>query len=92
VGASDPEGYAQTCEALVSFDHKDPQYQTITCPTVFVVGDKDTISPVERSKDLGMLINGESQVNVVRSGHQPILEDLLGVEKAISSLFMMIKS
>ena len=92
MSASDPEGYAQTCEALVSLDHKDPEYKNITCPAVFVVGDKDMISPVERSKDLSMLINGESRVEVVRSGHQPILEDLLGVEKAISSLFQMIKS
>lgn len=89
--ASDPEGYAQTCEALVSLNHQDPQYEKITCPVIFVAGDKDTISPVERSKDLSMLVGGESQVEVVKSGHQPILEDLPGVEKAIDCLFQMVK-
>ncbi|KAF1937839.1 alpha/beta-hydrolase, partial [Clathrospora elynae] len=29
VSASDPEGYAQTCEAIDSLDHKDPPYEKI---------------------------------------------------------------
>ncbi|KAI2478155.1 MhpC hydrolase or acyltransferase [Pyrenophora tritici-repentis] len=87
VSTSDPEGYAQTCEALVSLDHKDPQYENIKCPIVFIAGDKDMISPIERSKDLSMLVGGKSQVEVVKSGHQPILEDVLGVQKAIKLLF-----
>ncbi|EDU51525.1 MhpC hydrolase or acyltransferase alpha beta hydrolase superfamily [Pyrenophora tritici-repentis] len=87
VSTSDPEGYAQTCEALVSLDHKDPQYKNIKCPIVFIAGDKDMISPIERSKDLSMLVGGKSQVEVVKSGHQPILEDVLGVQKAIKLLF-----
>jgi pimeloyl-ACP methyl ester carboxylesterase len=44
VAMSDPEGYAQTCEALVGLDHKDPDYSKIKCPTVFIAGDLDTIS------------------------------------------------
>ena len=86
MSSADPEAYAQTCEAIVDSSHKDPQYQAITCPIVFVAGDKDMISPVQRSQDLSILLGGRSWVHVVKSGHQPILEDLPGVEKAVQQL------
>lgn len=44
VAASDPEGYAQTCEAIMSLEHKDPDYSKVTCPAVFIAGDLDAIS------------------------------------------------
>jgi 3-oxoadipate enol-lactonase len=84
VAASDPEGYAQTCEAIVADDHVDPDYSAIKCPVVFVAGDKDMISPVSRSEDLAKLVGGPTEVQIVRSGHQPILEDLEGVKLALS--------
>ncbi|ERT02399.1 uncharacterized protein SPSK_05489 [Sporothrix schenckii 1099-18] len=84
VAASDPEAYAQTCEAMVADDHVDPAYGAITCPVVFVAGDKDMISPVSRSEDLAKLVGGPVEVQVVRSGHQLILEDLEGVKLALS--------
>ena len=87
MSASDPEGYAQTCEAVVHLEHKDPLYQDIVCPVVFVAGDKDLISPVQRSEDLAKLVGGRSWVSVVKSGHQPILEDLSGMRHAIDGLF-----
>jgi 3-oxoadipate enol-lactonase len=87
VSASNPEAYAQTCESVIHLDHKDPLYQEILCPVVFVVGDKDLISPVQRSEDLAKLVGGRSWVDVVKSGHQPILEDLSGVRRAIDGLF-----
>lgn len=84
VAASDPEGYAQTCEAIVADAHVDPDYSAIKCPVVFVAGDKDMISPVSRSEDLAKLVGGPTEVQIVRSGHQPILEDLEGVKLALS--------
>ncbi|CAK7218037.1 hypothetical protein SBRCBS47491_003370 [Sporothrix bragantina] len=87
VAASDPEGYAQTCEAIVADEHVDPDYGVIKCPVVFVAGDKDMISPVSRSEDLAKLVGGPTEVQIVRSGHQPILEDLEGVKLALS-IFM----
>jgi len=87
VSSSNPEAYAQTCEAIVATSHMDPEYKDITCPIVFVAGDKDMISPVERSNDLSSLVGGRSCVVVVQSGHQPILEDLTGVERAVQLLF-----
>ncbi|KAJ9157565.1 Alpha beta hydrolase fold protein [Pleurostoma richardsiae] len=86
VAASDPEGYAQTCEAVVDLAHVDPDYAKIKCPAVFVAGDKDVISPLSRSQDLAALVGGEGVVEVVKSGHQPILEDLEGVKRALDTL------
>ena len=86
MSSADPEAYAQICEAMVDSSHKDPHYQAIACPVVFVAGDKDMISPVQRSQDLSTLVGGKSWVHVVQSGHQPILEDLSGVEKAVQQL------
>ncbi|CAK7264087.1 hypothetical protein SEPCBS119000_000820 [Sporothrix epigloea] len=84
VAASDPEAYAQMCEAMVAKEYVDPDYKHIQCPVVFVAGDKDMISPVSRSEDLAEMVVGPSEVFVVRSGHQLILEDLAGVARALS--------
>ncbi|KAF4826847.1 Serine hydrolase-like protein [Colletotrichum tropicale] len=86
VAASDTEGYAQTCEALVDLEHTDPDYAVIRCPAVFIAGDKDMISPAKRSQELSKLLGGASWVEVVKSGHQPILEDLKAVEQAVTKL------
>lgn len=86
VAASDPEGYAKTCEAVVDLEHIDPDYAAITCPVVFIAGDKDMISPVDRSKDVSGLVGGEGWVEVAMSGHQPILEDLEAVKQALGRL------
>lgn len=75
---------------MVDLSHKDPQYENIVCPAVFVAGDKDMISPVEKSKDLSNLVGGKSWVEVVKSGHQPILEDVPGVKRAIDGLFKVV--
>ncbi|KAK1993212.1 alpha/beta-hydrolase [Colletotrichum falcatum] len=92
VAASDPEGYAQMCEALVDPCHTDPDYSSIKCPAVFVAGDRDVISPVDRSNDLGKLVGGGGWVVTVKSGHQQALEDPQGVGEALAKLFSRIES
>ncbi|VUC31082.1 unnamed protein product [Clonostachys rosea] len=81
------EGYAQTCEAIVSMDHKDPDYSAITCPAVVIAGDLDIISPVARSTGLNDRLGGDSSVEIVKSGHQQILESTDAVGAAMSKLF-----
>jgi 3-oxoadipate enol-lactonase len=70
----------------------DPPYENITCPTVLIAGDKDMISPLQRSEDLKALIGGKAWVAVVRSGHQPILEDLSGVTAAVDRLLQRVET
>jgi 3-oxoadipate enol-lactonase len=84
VAGSDPEGYAKTCEAVADLSHRDPDYPLIKCDSLLIAGDMDTISPVNRAEGLQPLLGGKNRLTVVRSGHQPILEDSKGVEAALS--------
>lgn len=84
VAGSDPEGYAKTCEAVADVGHKDPNYSHIVCKSLLIAGDKDMISPVSRAEGLKALLGGESKLAIVKSGHQPILEDLKGIESAMA--------
>lgn len=90
VGGCNAEAYASTAELVASDDHQDPDYSLIKCPVVFVAGDKDIISTVQRSQDLSGLVGGQSAVFVVKSGHQMILQDIGGVHKALEALLTML--
>ncbi|KIX02579.1 uncharacterized protein Z518_08520 [Rhinocladiella mackenziei CBS 650.93] len=83
VASCNAEAYAQTAELVASDDHFDPDYNKISCPCVFVAGDGDMISPVQRSKDISGLLGGPSEVVIVKSGHQMILQDMNGVKSAL---------
>jgi 3-oxoadipate enol-lactonase len=84
VAGSDPEGYAKTCEAVADLTHKDPDYSKIDCESLLIAGDMDMISPINRAEGLQPLLGGKCHLTIVKSGHQPILEDLEGVESALS--------
>jgi 3-oxoadipate enol-lactonase len=86
IAESNPEGYARTCEMIVDPSHIDPDYAKITCPAVFVAGDMDNISPLQRSETLNKLLGGPSWVEVVKSGHQPLLDDTEATANAILKL------
>lgn len=86
VAASDGEGYARTCEMIVDPSHVDPDYASIVCPVLFVAGDMDTISPLQRSEDISKLLGGLSSIEVVKSGHQPLIDDTQATVTAILKL------
>ncbi|OQV04367.1 hypothetical protein CLAIMM_09259 [Cladophialophora immunda] len=90
VSSCSAEAYAATAELVASDDHYDPDYSLIKSPAVFVAGDKDMISPPQRSKDISSLVGGPSEVVVVKSGHQMILQDIEGVAKALDTLLGML--
>ena len=90
VSSCSAEAYAATAELVASDDHHDPDYGVIACPAMFVAGDKDIISPPQRSKDISSLLGGPSEVLVVESGHHMILQDIGGVKKALTKLLTML--
>ncbi|TVY85175.1 Pimeloyl-[acyl-carrier protein] methyl ester esterase [Lachnellula suecica] len=94
ISSQDPEGYAATCEAACAKTHQDPDYATIKCPTVLIVGDQDNVSPLSRSEDLRKLIGAGGNQNVllevVHSGHQQVLEDTAGVVKAMEACMALL--
>jgi 3-oxoadipate enol-lactonase len=86
VAASDAEGYARTCEMIVDSSHTDPDYGKITCPVVLIAGDMDTISPLQRSEDVSKLLGGPNWIEIVKSGHQPLIDDPEATALAILKL------
>lgn len=94
ISSQQPEGYAATCFAACATSHMDPDYAAIKCPAVLIAGDQDKISPLSRSEELKELIGGNGEetsvsVEVVRSGHQQILEDTVGVVQAMEKFLSL---
>ena len=86
VESSNPEAYAQICEAMVSTSHQDPDYATIKCPVALISGTEDIISPPARAEGLAPLLGGTCTLSLVKGGHQPILSDLEGTDGAVQQL------
>ncbi|VUC27923.1 unnamed protein product [Clonostachys rosea] len=92
VAASDAEGYALTCEMMADESHKDPDYSKIKCPILLIAGDLDVISPVERSKGLVDILGSDlCTLKIVKSGHQPILEEPDAVAQAVGEMLNKIQ-
>jgi 3-oxoadipate enol-lactonase len=91
VAASDPEGYAKTCEMIVDPSHTDPDYGKIMCPVVLVAGDMDVISPLQRSQDVSELSGGPSWIEIVKSGHQPLIEETRDTASAVLKLLNQVQ-
>lgn len=50
------------------------------------------IGPVTKSETLSELITGETSVKIVKSGHQPILEDTPSVAAAVNKFLQVVDS
>lgn len=89
--STDPEGYAQTCDALIDESHVDPDYSKISCPTVVVGGSHDLIAPMDVTRELYNLIrSGPATVHIatLETGHMHIIEDVDGVVAAIEDIIL----
>ena len=67
-----PDGYARTCEALA--DAQPAAVDAITCPTLLVTGDEDTVSPAQSVRQLGGRISGARVEVLPRCGHWTPIE------------------
>ena len=86
---TEPEGYAQVCEALTDKSHIDPDYSQITCSTCMVGGLHDQIAPVELTHELYNLIGQSGRTPhlcTLKTGHMQIIEDVDGVAVAIRKM------
>lgn len=92
VESSDPEAYAQICEAMVSTSHQDPDYATIKCPVALISGTEDVISSPARAEGLAPQLGGTCTLSLVKGGHQPILSDLEGTDGAVQRLLGSVRT
>lgn len=87
--SSNPEGYAQICEALCDDSHKDPDYSRIACPACVIGGQHDSISPVSVTDELVEMIARSGTRpgrHIVDTGHMMIIEDAEGTAAAIKTM------
>lgn len=68
----DPEGFAQTCEALAAAEAADLRF--LRCPTLIVTGDEDAIAPPGVAQALADKIKGAKVKVLERCGHWTPLE------------------
>lgn len=67
-----PEGYAQSCEALAQAEKAD--HRLIDCPALIVTGDEDAIAPPSIARELADKIRGAKTVILHRCGHWTPIE------------------
>jgi 3-oxoadipate enol-lactonase len=67
-----PEGFAQSCEALAQARGAD--HRLIGCPALIVTGDEDAIAPPSNAQELADKIRGAKTVVLHRCGHWTPIE------------------
>ena len=85
-GSTDPEGYAQVCEALCHPSYVDPEYARISSPTCIIGSTYDNIVAPEVAYELqGLIAKGGNvpEVQIIEAGHMVIIEDISGVTSII---------
>ena len=68
----DPEGFAQTCEALANAQAAD--LRRLRCPTLLVTGDEDAVAPPEATRALAEKIRGARVKILSHCGHWTPIE------------------
>ena len=68
----DPEGFAESCEALASA--KGADLRLINCPTLIVTGEEDPIAPPGAARGLAERIKGAKLKTLPRCGHWTQIE------------------
>lgn len=84
---TDPEGYASACEALSSCDLTQ-ELHGITVPTLVIVGEQDTATPVSVARKLReSLPDGQLKI-VPQASHIPTMEQPKAITTAMLSFLM----
>jgi pimeloyl-ACP methyl ester carboxylesterase len=68
----DPEGFAQTCEALAAAEAADLRF--LRCPILIATGDEDAIAPPSVAQALADKVKGAKVRIMERCGHWTPLE------------------
>jgi 3-oxoadipate enol-lactonase len=72
--SSDPACYAAHCRALAAGSARTDQPR-ITCPTLLLVGDQDTLAPLAVQRQIASAIPGSRLRIVPRTAHMTMLEN-----------------
>jgi len=79
------DGVADALEALRTRPDSRPTLGTITCPTLVIVGDEDTLTPPELSQVIADGIAGATMVRIPRAGHLANVEQSQAFSSALGA-------
>ncbi len=77
------EGFVRQQTAIVGRVDSRPMLKDITCPTLVLVGDADTLTPPERAAEMADGIRGARLVTVAQCGHLSTIEQPDAVTAAL---------
>lgn len=83
--ATNPQGIAAASRGMAARPDVTPWLSQITCRTLVVVGQEDTISPVAEMQTIATAIPGAQLVEIRGAGHMSPLENPLEVNAAIGA-------
>jgi pimeloyl-ACP methyl ester carboxylesterase len=81
--ATGPAAYIRHQEAIIERPDSRPLLPAIAVPTLVLVGESDTISPVSAAREMAAGIGTSELVVVPRAGHMAPLENGLAVNRAL---------
>jgi pimeloyl-ACP methyl ester carboxylesterase len=68
------DGFARQLELIISRPDSRPSLSAIAVPTLVLVGDADTLTPVDRAQEIASSISGSKLVIVPECGHLSTIE------------------
>jgi pimeloyl-ACP methyl ester carboxylesterase len=83
------EAFVRQQTALKARADSRPALPAIRCPTLVLVGEGDTLTPLERAEEMAAAIPGARLVTVPESGHLSTLEQPAAVNRAMAEWMQM---
>jgi pimeloyl-ACP methyl ester carboxylesterase len=75
IGAGTPAGVAAAQRGMAKRPDSTPTLAKVTCPTVVVVGEEDTLTPPPEAEKMAAGIRGAKLVKIAGAGHLPNIEN-----------------
>lgn len=84
MSANPPEGVAAAARALAHRPDSTATLATINCPTLYVCGEFDELTPPDMMRDLHLATPGSQFVLIPRAGHMPPVEQPEAFNQALA--------
>jgi len=87
IAGGTPAGVAAAQRGMGARPDSVPTLATIGCPTLVVVGEEDTLTPVAESEKMAAAVKGAKLVKIPKAGHLPCIENPEPFNRALAEFF-----
>lgn len=87
IAGGTPAGVASAQRGMALRPDSVPTLATITCPTLVVVGEEDTLTPPPESEKMAAAVKGAKLVRIPKAGHLPNVENPEPFNQALLEFF-----